>query len=102
LAPVQAVVLTVTDRQDQWAGSVAKKLRVAGIRTKVDLRNEKLSKKIREAQLDKIPYMLIVGDQEVIDMTVSPRTRNGQKLTAVSVDDFIALVEKECSGVFNC
>jgi threonyl-tRNA synthetase len=102
LAPVQTVVLTVTDRQDQWAESVAKKLRTAGIRTKADLRNEKLSKKIREAQLGKIPYMLIVGDQEVIDMTVSPRTRKGQKLTAVSVDDFIALVEKECSGVFNC
>lgn len=102
LAPVQAVVLTITDRQDQWAESVAKKLRAAGIRTKADLRNEKLSKKIREAQLDKIPYMLIAGDQEVIDMTVSPRTRNGQKLTAVSVDDFIALVEKECRGVFNC
>ena len=102
LAPVQAVVLTVTDRQDQWAGSVAKKLRASGVRTKADLRNEKLGKKIREAQLDKIPYMLIVGDQEIIDMTVSPRTRKGQKLTAMSVDDFIALVEKECREVFNC
>ena len=102
LAPVQAIVLTVTDRQDQWAGSVAKKLRAAGVRTKADLRNEKLGKKIREAQLDKIPYMLIVGDQEIIDMTVSPRTRKGQKLTAMSVDDFIALVEKECGEVFNC
>ncbi len=102
LAPVQAIVLTVTDRQDQWAGSVAKNLKAAGVRTKADLRNEKLGKKIREAQLDKIPYMLIVGDQEVIDMTVSPRTRKGQKLTAMSVNDFIALVEKECREVFNC
>ncbi|MBW1718694.1 MAG: threonine--tRNA ligase [Deltaproteobacteria bacterium] len=102
LAPIQAIVLTVTDRQDQWAGAVAKKLRAAGVRTKADLRNEKLGKKIREAQLDKIPYMLIVGDQEIIDMTVSPRTRKGQQLTAMSVNDFIALVEKECLEVFNC
>jgi len=102
LAPVQAIVITVTDRQNQWAESVVKKLRTAGVRTKADLRNEKLGKKIREAQLDKIPYMLIVGDQEVIDMTVSPRTQKGQKLTAISVNDFIALVEKECREVFNC
>ena len=102
LAPVQAVVLTVTDRQDKWAESVTKKLRAAGVRAKTDLRNEKLGKKIREAQLDKIPYMLIVGDQEVIDMTVSPRTRKGQKLTAMSVDGFIAMMEKECREVFNC
>ncbi|MEA1992627.1 MAG: His/Gly/Thr/Pro-type tRNA ligase C-terminal domain-containing protein, partial [Thermodesulfobacteriota bacterium] len=102
LAPVQAIVLTVTDRQDQWAGSVTKNLKAAGVRTKADLRNEKLGKKIREAQLDKIPYMLIVGDQEIIDMTVSPRTRKGQKLTAMSVNDFIVLVEKECREVFNC
>ena len=102
LAPVQAIVLTVTDRQDQWAESVTKKLKAAGVRAKADLRNEKLGKKIREAQLDKIPYMLIVGDQEIIDMTVSPRTRKGQKLTAMSVDNFIALVEKGCREVFNC
>ncbi len=102
LAPVQAIVLTVTDRQDQWAGSVTKKLKAAGVRTKADIRNEKLGKKIREAQLDKVPYMLIVGDQEIIDMTVSPRTGKGQKLTAMSVDDFIALVEKECREIFNC
>lgn len=102
LAPVQTIVLTVTDRQDQWAGSVTKKLKAAGIRAKADFRNEKLGKKIREAQLDKVPYMLIVGDQEVIDMTVSPRTRKGQKLDAMSLDDFIALVERECREIFNC
>lgn len=102
LAPVQTIVLTVTDRQDQWARSVTKKLKATGIRTKADFRNEKLGKKIRDAQLDKIPYMLIVGDQEVIDMTVSPRTRKGQKLNAMSLNDFIALVERECREIFNC
>jgi threonyl-tRNA synthetase len=102
LAPVQAIVITVTDRQNKWAGSVVKKLRTAGIRTKADLRNEKLGKKIREAQLDKIPYMLVIGDQEIIDMTVSPRTQKGRKLTAMSVNDFIAMVQKECREVFIC
>nr|HDN00839.1 threonine--tRNA ligase [Deltaproteobacteria bacterium] len=102
LAPVQAIVITVTDRQNKWAGSVVKKLRTAGIRTKADLKNEKLGKKIREAQLDKIPYMLVIGDQEIIDMTVSPRTQKGRKLTAMSVNDFIAMVQKECREVFIC
>ncbi|MBW1927021.1 MAG: threonine--tRNA ligase [Deltaproteobacteria bacterium] len=101
LAPFQAIVVTVTDRQDQWAESVAERLRAAGVRTKTDFRNEKLGKKIREAQLEKIPYMLIVGDQEVRDMTVSPRTRKGQKLAAMSVDDFVAMVKKECRRVFK-
>ncbi|NIA08241.1 MAG: threonine--tRNA ligase [Nitrospiraceae bacterium] len=101
LAPIQAAVLTVTERQDKWAESVTKRLRAKGIRTKADIRNEKLGKKIREAQLDKIPYMLVVGDQEVTDMTVSPRTRKGKNLDAMSVDDFIELIEKECKEVFD-
>jgi threonyl-tRNA synthetase len=101
LSHVQVIILTVTDRQDEWAESVSMRLKTSGLRVKTDLRNEKLSKKIREAQLEKIPYMLIVGDQEVIDMTVSPRTREGQKLKAMSVDDFIFLLKKECQKVFN-
>ncbi len=101
LAPVQATVLTVTERQDEWAGSVVHRLRAEGIRAKADLRNEKLGKKVREAQLDKVPYMLVVGDQEMADMTVSPRTRKGQNLGAMSVDDFIELIQRECQEVFN-
>ena len=101
LAPVQAMVLTVTDRQDDWAESATRSLRDAGIRAKADMRNEKLGKKIREAQIEKVPYMLVVGDQEKAGMTVSPRTRKGQNLGAMSIHDFIALVEEECGQAFN-
>ncbi len=101
LAPIQVIVLTVTDRQDNWAESVTKRLRAKGIRARADIRNEKLGKKIREAQLDKIPYMLVVGDQEVTDMTVSPRTRKGENLDAMPVDDFIDLVKRECQEAFD-
>jgi len=96
LAPVQATVLTVADRHNQWAEEVAARLKAAGIRVVPDLRNEKLGKKIREAQLQKIPYMLVVGDQEVEDSTVNPRTRKGLQLDAMTVDDFINMAGEEC------
>ncbi len=95
LAPVQARVLTITDRQDEWAREVFMQLRKAGIRADLDLRNEKLGKKIREAQVEKIPYMLVVGDQEVSDRTVSPRTRRGEQLDAMTVASFIDRVLPE-------
>ncbi len=96
LAPVQATVLTVADRHNDWAQEVAQQLVSAGVRAETDTRNEKLGKKIREAQLQKIPYMLVVGDQETEDRTVNPRTRKGVQLDAMSVDDFINMVKEEC------
>ncbi|HID98428.1 MAG TPA: threonine--tRNA ligase [Thermodesulfobacteriaceae bacterium] len=101
LAPVQAAVLNVTDTQMDWAESVAEKLRNAGVRVETDLRNEKLGKKIREAQLKKTPYMLIVGDHEVKDRTVSPRTRKGEQLDPMSVDSFVSMVQDECHEAFS-
>ncbi len=101
LAPVQALVLTVTDRQNQWAEEVKARLKAAGIRADSDIRNEKLGKKIREAQLQKIPYMLVIGDKEVEERSVSPRTRKGENLPAMSVDDFIELLLKERDSVFE-
>lgn len=95
LAPVQAVVLTVTDNQIPYAQEVFKKLRAAGLRVQEDLRNEKLNFKIREAQLQKIPYMLVIGDKEVDQGTVTPRYRDGKNLQAMSPDAFIAFVESE-------
>ncbi|NPA93920.1 MAG: threonine--tRNA ligase [Thermodesulfobacteria bacterium] len=95
LSPIQARVMTITDRHDQWAKEVFDKLRAGGIRADLDLRNEKLGKKIREAQLEKIPYMLVLGDQEVSDRTVSPRTRRGETLEAMSVDSFIELLKNK-------
>ncbi len=95
LAPVQAVVLTVTERGDEFSNEVARKLKEAGLRVEVDNRNEKLGYKIREAQLKKIPYMLVVGDREVEDKTVSPRLRGEGNLDPMSVDKLIEAMQKE-------
>jgi len=95
LAPVQAVVLTVTDNQIPYAQEVFKQLRAAGIRVQEDLRNEKLNFKIREAQLQKIPYMLVIGDKEVEQGTVTPRYRDGKNLHAMQPEEFISFVESE-------
>lgn len=95
LAPVQAIVLTITDRQNGWAKEVFNELSASGIRAEIDLRNEKLGKKVREAQIQKIPFMLVIGDQEVSDRTISPRTRRGDKLKAMSLESFIELLKTQ-------
>lgn len=95
LSPVQAVVLTVTDNQIPYAQEVFKQLRSAGIRVQEDVRNEKLNFKIREAQLQKIPYMLVIGDKEVENGTVTARYRDGKNLPAMTPEAFIAFVEAE-------
>ncbi len=96
LAPVQATVLTVADRHNEWADEVVAMLTARGIRAEADTRNEKLGKKIREAQLQKIPYMLVVGDQEVDGRTVNPRTRKGLQLDPMTVEEFISMAHEEC------
>jgi threonyl-tRNA synthetase len=96
LAPVQAVILTVTDRNIPSAEAVFKDLKKAGIRVKADLRNEKLGMKVREAQLEKIPYMLIVGDRESEKGGMTPRLRNGENLPFMTADEFIGTIEKDC------
>ena len=95
LAPEQVRVLTVTERADEWAGEVHALLRAAGIRADADLRNEKLGAKIREAQLMKVPYMLILGDKEVEDRMVTARLRSGKNLEPMKVDEFAAQVAAE-------
>ena len=101
LAPVQASVLTVTNRQDDWAVEVLQRLKAAGLRAQADLRNEKLGKKIREAQLEKVPYMIIIGDKEAEQGLVSPRRRDGEQLEACSVDEFIKMAKEEIESVFS-
>ncbi len=95
LSPVQAVVLTVTERGDEHAKAVADRLRKEGLRVEVDLRNEKLGYKVREAQIQKVPYMLVVGDKEVTDGGISPRTRTGEDLRFMTVDAFLERVLPE-------
>jgi threonyl-tRNA synthetase len=95
LAPVQAIILTVTDRQLAYGEELYQRLLSAGVRVEKDLRNEKLGFKIREAQLQKIPYMLVVGDREVEAGGVSPRRRDGKDLKFMEADDFIRLLMEE-------
>jgi threonyl-tRNA synthetase len=90
LAPVQATVLPITDRQNDYAKDALAKLRAAGFRVELDDRNEKLQAKIRDAQLQKIPYMLVVGDREAEAGTVSVRHRKHADMGAKPVDEFIA------------
>jgi threonyl-tRNA synthetase len=90
LAPVQAQVLPIADRHADYARDVAAKLTDAGIRAEVDERTESVGKKIREGELQKLPYMLIVGDQEQADGTVSVRKHREGDLGAQAVSDFSA------------
>lgn len=96
ISPVQAIVVTVTDSQIPYAQDVYRQLRNAGIRVERDVRNEKLSFKIREAQLQKIPYMLVIGDKEVEQGTVTPRYRDGKNLPAMRPEEFVDFVAREC------
>ena len=94
LTPVQVKILTVTERADEYAKEISAKLDKAGFRAEVDLRNEKIGKKIREATLEKIPYMLVLGDRDIENKTVSVRHRSGEDLGAMSYEAFEALVKE--------
>jgi threonyl-tRNA synthetase len=96
LAPVQARIMNITDAQNEYSEKVYRELRKTGVRMEKDLRNEKLNYKIREAQLAKIPYMLVVGDREAEAGTVAVRERSGKNLPPMSVADFAAKVREEC------
>ena len=93
MAPEQVRFLPVTDRASDYCTEQAKKLEALGFRVEVDYRNEKIGKKIREAQLEKIPYMVVVGDRDMENGTVSPRHRADGDLGAMSMDDFTALLK---------
>ena len=97
LSPVQVKVMPITDRAADYAKSVAAKLDAAKVRVETDLRNEKIGYKIREAQMQKIPYMLVVGDKEAEAGTVSVRTRAGVDLGAMPLDEFMAKIGEEIS-----
>ena len=94
LAPVQVKVLPVTDRAAQYADQISKDLDEAGFRVEVDHRNEKIGKKIREATLEKIPFMLVVGDRDMENGTVSVRHRSGEDLGAMSLENFSAKLKE--------
>jgi len=94
LAPIQAIVLPITDRQAEYAKQVQEQLKAAGIRVTLDDRKEKVNLKIREAQLQKIPYMLVVGDREAENGTVSVRNRKHADQGVKPVADFLVEIQK--------
>ena len=96
LSPTQCVLLTVTDKHIPYAQTVHDKLIASGIRSERYFDNEKLGYKIRQAQLQKIPYMLVIGDKEMDAGAVAPRTRDGKNMGAMPVDQFITLVHQTC------
>jgi len=95
LAPQQAVVMTITDAQRDYAVSLVERLQKVGLRVKSDLRNEKIGFKIREHTLQKVPYLLVVGDKEVESDSVALRTRSGENLGTMTVDAFIERIQTE-------
>ena len=98
LAPVQAVLLNITDRQDDYALSIQETLKNQGFRVETDLRNEKIGFKIRQHTLQRVPYLLVVGDREAESNTVAVRTRSGEDLGSMSIDDFARRLNSEIVG----
>ena len=98
LAPVQAAVLSITEKQAAYADSVKNKLLNQGLRVISDLRNEKISYKIREHSLQKLPYQLVVGDKEMQAGTVAVRTRSGEDLGAMGLADFTERLQREAKA----
>jgi len=94
LAPVQAVLIPITDRHAEYARQVETQLRATGLRTAVDARSERMQAKIRDAQLQKIPYMLVIGDREVEAGAVAVRLRTEEDLGAKPVEEFIAMAQE--------
>jgi threonyl-tRNA synthetase len=97
LAPVQVKLLTIADKHLDFVQQVARTLKAQGVRVGVDTRSEKIGYKIRQAQLEKVPYMAVVGDQEVTDNKLAVRTRDGQQL-AFTVPEFAEKILKEIKG----
>ena len=89
LAPIQVVVMTITDSQHDFATDVVKKLKKSGFRAQSDLRNEKIGYKIREHTISRVPYMVILGDQELSDQKLTIRTLGSKKMLSMTVPEFI-------------
>jgi threonyl-tRNA synthetase len=94
LAPVQVKIIPIADRHQPYANEVCKKLEECGIRVEVDERSEKVGYKIREAQMEKVPFMLVTGDKEQEDGTVSVRVRKDGDKGSMTIPDFISLIKE--------
>ena len=97
IAPEQVRLLPVTDRAAERCQELEKVMKAAGLRVSTDLRSEKIGYKIREAQMEKIPFMLIIGDKEVEDGAVAPRSRANGDLGSMSVEEFLSMIRTKIS-----
>jgi threonyl-tRNA synthetase len=101
LAPVQAVIITITDQNLDYAREVATQLKGESIRVEIDERNERMNLKIRDAQLQKVPYMLIIGNEEAANSTVSVRLRNGENIKGLSISELTAMIRSASESRVN-
>jgi len=101
LAPIQVVIMNITDEQREYVEKVCEKLKISGLRVILDLRNKKISYKIREHSMHRIPYLFVVGNKEVVANEVSVRTRDGKDLGTMGVDAVIALLNKERGNKYS-
>ncbi len=99
LAPIQAVILNITDAQAEYVQNVQKMLINEGFRANLDLRNEKIGYKIREHTIQRVPYLLVVGDREVESQTVAVRTRQGEDLGSKNIEELITMFTQECAEI---
>jgi threonyl-tRNA synthetase len=95
LAPMQAVVMNIAESQSEYAKSLAQSLQKQGVRIEADLRNEKISYKIREHTLEKVPYLLVVGDKERDAQTVAVRARGGVDMGVMPIDTFVESLRQD-------
>ena len=95
LAPVQVMVINIADRHDDYASKIMRDLEQQGIRVKIDLRNEKIGFKIREHSMQRVPYLVIIGDKELEEKNITVRTQKGEDLGGLSVNDFAGFVKQE-------
>lgn len=101
LSPVQVKILSLSENEIEYANDIKKKLEKAGFRVEVDSSDEKIGYKIRQAQLEKLPYMIILGKNEVENNNISVRARNGEKIDGISIDEFILKLNKEVEEVLK-
>jgi threonyl-tRNA synthetase len=95
LAPVQVMVLDIADRHADYASQIMRELEQQGFRVKIDLRNEKIGFKIREHSMQRVPYLVIIGDKELEDQTITVRTQKGEDLGSLAISEFTKRLKQE-------
>jgi threonyl-tRNA synthetase len=101
LAPVQAEILTISERYTDYAVTLSERLRSEGIRSEVNVENEKIGYKIRNATLRKVPYLVIIGDKEVTEQKVTVRKLSGENIGPFTIDEFIGIIEDRVKNKSN-